>query len=158
MEMSGLTTSLIFARMFYHTSASISLDIPSTMIPKSTDDFCSHAAVELGRKLFPLFALALDLGDDFFEDKTKSSAANMNMLHYPPQTGPVHDNVIGIGAHTECVLCIGISRPRVHCTRECGSTQSRRKVSACQPASLHDRTRWATTGKACLPLPKSSTT
>ncbi len=31
--------------------------------------FCSHAAVELGRKLFPLFALALDLSEDFFEDK-----------------------------------------------------------------------------------------
>lgn len=84
------------------------------MIPKSTDDFCSHAAVELGRKLFPLFALALDLDDDFFEDKTKSSAANMNMLHYPPQTGPVNDKVIGIGAHTECVVCNGISWPLVH--------------------------------------------
>lgn len=29
----------------------------------------SHAAVALGKKLFPLFALALDLPEDFFDDK-----------------------------------------------------------------------------------------
>lgn len=27
----------------------------------------------------------------------------MRVLHYPPQTGPVDDRVIGIGAHTEYV-------------------------------------------------------
>ncbi|KAK7689938.1 hypothetical protein QCA50_006578 [Cerrena zonata] len=60
-----------------------------------------HAAVELGRKLFPMFALALDLNEDFFANKTKHSAAIMKVLHYPPQTGPVDDRIIGIGAHTE---------------------------------------------------------
>ncbi|RDX48840.1 Clavaminate synthase-like protein [Lentinus brumalis] len=60
-----------------------------------------HAAVNLGRKLFPLFALALDLPEDFFADKTKNAAAIMRVLHYPPQTGPVDDRVIGIGAHTD---------------------------------------------------------
>ena len=29
----------------------------------------SHAAVDLGRKLFPLFALALDLPENYFNDK-----------------------------------------------------------------------------------------
>ena len=29
----------------------------------------SHAAVALGKKLFPMFALALDLNEDFFDDK-----------------------------------------------------------------------------------------
>ncbi|OBZ71477.1 hypothetical protein A0H81_08491 [Grifola frondosa] len=60
-----------------------------------------HAAIELGRKLFPLFALALDLPEDFFDDKTKNAAAIMRVLHYPPQTGPVDDLVVGIGAHTD---------------------------------------------------------
>ncbi|KAI0345572.1 Clavaminate synthase-like protein [Trametopsis cervina] len=60
-----------------------------------------HEAVELGKKLFPLFALALELPEDFFDDKTKNSAALMRVLHYPPQTGPVDDRVIGIGAHTD---------------------------------------------------------
>ena len=29
----------------------------------------SHEAVNLGKKLFPLFALALDLPENFFDDK-----------------------------------------------------------------------------------------
>ncbi|KAJ3558398.1 hypothetical protein NM688_g949 [Phlebia brevispora] len=60
-----------------------------------------HAAVDLGRKLFPLFALALDLPENFFEDKTKNAAALMRVLHYPPQTGPVDGRTVGIGAHTD---------------------------------------------------------
>ncbi|KAH9891881.1 Clavaminate synthase-like protein [Cubamyces lactineus] len=60
-----------------------------------------HAAVNLGRKMFPLFALALDLPENFFDDKTKNAAAIMRVLHYPPQTGAVDDRVIGIGAHTD---------------------------------------------------------
>ncbi|KAI0770719.1 Clavaminate synthase-like protein [Fomes fomentarius] len=60
-----------------------------------------HAAVNLGRKLFPLFALALDLPENYFDDKTKNAAAIMRVLHYPPQMGPVDDRVIGIGAHTD---------------------------------------------------------
>ncbi|KAH9480673.1 2-oxoglutarate-Fe(II) type oxidoreductase hxnY [Psilocybe cubensis] len=60
-----------------------------------------HEAVKLGKMLFPLFAMALDLPDTFFDDKTQHSAALMKLLHYPPQTGPVDDRVIGIGAHTD---------------------------------------------------------
>ncbi|KAK0487113.1 hypothetical protein IW261DRAFT_591694 [Armillaria novae-zelandiae] len=60
-----------------------------------------HAAVNLGKKLFPLFALALELPENFFEDKTRHSAALMRMLYYPPQTGPVDGRVLGIGAHTD---------------------------------------------------------
>ncbi|KAJ7712995.1 hypothetical protein B0H16DRAFT_1623130 [Mycena metata] len=60
-----------------------------------------HHALNLGRLLFPLFALALDLPEDFFADKTKHSAALMRLLHYPPQFGEVDDRVIGIGAHTD---------------------------------------------------------
>jgi len=60
-----------------------------------------HAAVNLGKLLFPLFALALELSEDFFDDKTKNSAAIMRVLHYPPQTGSVDDRIIGIGAHTD---------------------------------------------------------
>ncbi|KAJ7776815.1 hypothetical protein DFH07DRAFT_797909 [Mycena maculata] len=60
-----------------------------------------HRALNLGHLLFPLFALALDLPEDFFADKTKRSAALMRLLHYPPQSGEVDDRVIGIGAHTD---------------------------------------------------------
>ncbi|KII91030.1 hypothetical protein PLICRDRAFT_39627 [Plicaturopsis crispa FD-325 SS-3] len=60
-----------------------------------------HAAVALGKILFPLFALALDLPENFFDDKTLNSAAFMRALHYPPQTGPVDSRIFGIGAHTD---------------------------------------------------------
>ncbi|KAJ7062361.1 2OG-Fe-II oxygenase [Mycena amicta] len=62
-----------------------------------------RAAVRLGQLLFPLFALALDLPETFFDDKTTKPAAIMRLLHYPPQTPAVDDDgrIIGIGAHTE---------------------------------------------------------
>ncbi|KAK7042698.1 Clavaminate synthase-like protein [Favolaschia claudopus] len=77
--------------------------------PKELPEFrqAAHRALELGRKLFPLFALALDLPEEFFVDKmhlstqTKHSAALMRLLHYPPQFGEIDNRVIGIGAHTD---------------------------------------------------------
>ncbi|EPQ54847.1 Clavaminate synthase-like protein, partial [Gloeophyllum trabeum ATCC 11539] len=60
-----------------------------------------HEAVKLGKSLFPLFAQALNLPENFFDDKTKNSAALMRVLHYPPQTPNIDDKVLGIGAHTD---------------------------------------------------------
>ncbi|KZT69579.1 Clavaminate synthase-like protein [Daedalea quercina L-15889] len=65
-----------------------------------------HAAVNLGKMLFPLFALALNLPESFFDDKTTKPAAIMRLLYYPPQTGAVDDRVEGIGAHTEYCFTI----------------------------------------------------
>jgi len=60
-----------------------------------------HLLIDLGKTLFHLFALALHLPEDFFDDKILHPAAIMRLLHYPPQTGTVDDRVIGIGAHTD---------------------------------------------------------
>ncbi|EJC97850.1 Clavaminate synthase-like protein [Fomitiporia mediterranea MF3/22] len=59
------------------------------------------AATAFGKKLFPLFALALGVDETFFDDKTKGASAFMRVLHYPPQTGPHDDRILGIGAHTD---------------------------------------------------------
>ncbi|KXN83145.1 hypothetical protein AN958_01816 [Leucoagaricus sp. SymC.cos] len=64
-----------------------------------------HSALRLGKLLFPLLALALDLPETFFDDKTTKPAAIMRLLHYPPQSptklGPKGDRQIGIGSHTD---------------------------------------------------------
>ncbi|KIK69959.1 hypothetical protein GYMLUDRAFT_993613 [Collybiopsis luxurians FD-317 M1] len=51
-----------------------------------------HSVVQLGLKLFPLFALALDLPENFFKDKTTKPAAILRLLHYSPQSLTVVDN------------------------------------------------------------------
>ena len=66
----------------------------------------SHAVIRLGQALFPLFALALDLPENFFDDKTTNPAAIMRLLHYPPQPAKPLDRILGIGAHTEYVLLL----------------------------------------------------
>jgi len=33
----------------------------------------------------------------------------MRVMHYPPQTGPIDDRVVGIGAHTEYEPFTGVS-------------------------------------------------
>ncbi|KAL1744069.1 hypothetical protein HDZ31DRAFT_39519 [Schizophyllum fasciatum] len=61
-----------------------------------------HAALGVGKVLFPLFALAWGLPETYFEDKTRHSAALMRLLHYPAQTAEVDESkIIGIGAHTD---------------------------------------------------------
>ncbi|KAK0201549.1 hypothetical protein DFS33DRAFT_1265001 [Desarmillaria ectypa] len=63
-----------------------------------------YEAVRLGQKLFPLFALALDLPENFFGDKTTKPAAIMRLLHYPsqkPSSVDEQEKVLGIGAHTD---------------------------------------------------------
>ncbi|KAL1743681.1 hypothetical protein HDZ31DRAFT_40423 [Schizophyllum fasciatum] len=61
-----------------------------------------HAAVRLGLALFPLFALALDMPEDFFDDKTTKPAAILRLLHYPNQPPVSEKNgEMGIGRHTD---------------------------------------------------------
>ncbi|KAF7422336.1 hypothetical protein PC9H_010492 [Pleurotus ostreatus] len=76
---------------------------PDEIIPGFKKDVLKYyeSALNLGRTLSPLFALALDLEEDFFTDKTRNSAAILRLLHYPPQEAKPADKVIGIGAHTD---------------------------------------------------------
>ncbi|KAF9231845.1 2OG-Fe(II) oxygenase [Melanogaster broomeanus] len=62
-----------------------------------------HAAVSVGKTLFPLFALALELPETYFTDMTKGSGTVMRTLHFPLQDGrpDIDDETPGIGAHTD---------------------------------------------------------
>ncbi|KAL7419268.1 hypothetical protein Q5752_006105 [Cryptotrichosporon argae] len=56
----------------------------------------------LGQSLFPLFALALDLPESFFDDKTRKVAAIMRLLWYPALGDAAIDDLTpGIGPHTD---------------------------------------------------------
>ncbi|KIM69938.1 hypothetical protein SCLCIDRAFT_18956 [Scleroderma citrinum Foug A] len=63
-------------------------------------NYC-HAAAGVGKLLFHLFALALDLPETYFEDKSKNSATFMRTIHYPLQTSLISDDIVGVGAHSD---------------------------------------------------------
>lgn len=67
-QMSGRTSSPSFEKLFSSTSK---LDSDPLCPLDRHSSSPSHAAVGVGRLLFPIFALALDLPEDFFDDKVK---------------------------------------------------------------------------------------
>ncbi|MDP2504977.1 isopenicillin N synthase family oxygenase [Oceanobacter sp. 3_MG-2023] len=68
-----------------------------------------RAVLDFGQKIFSAFALALDLKADFFAPLSNKPMAQMRVLSYPSQEGPIDERQIGIGPHSdyECftILC-----------------------------------------------------
>jgi isopenicillin N synthase-like dioxygenase len=56
---------------------------------------------ELARTLLRGMALALELEEDWFADKTRKPLAYLRLLHYPPQAGAIDEKEIGCGAHSD---------------------------------------------------------
>ena len=56
---------------------------------------------QLGRRIFQAFALALDLPEDYFENKITKPLAQLRLLRYPPQMGTIDQRQIGTGAHSD---------------------------------------------------------
>ena len=68
--MFGQVISLGFAKTFLHTSGPTHVAVSRfNKAHPRISLLCSHAAVRLGQSLFPLFALALNLSENFFDDK-----------------------------------------------------------------------------------------
>jgi isopenicillin N synthase-like dioxygenase len=67
----------------------------------------------LGRLLFKGLALALNLSENYFDDKIIKPMAQLALLHYPPQPEPIDPKHIGIGAHTdpECFTILTQNAP-----------------------------------------------
>ncbi|KAJ6119978.1 hypothetical protein N7523_004258 [Penicillium sp. IBT 18751x] len=55
--------------------------------------------LELCRKLMKIFALSLDVSEDFFESKIRNPGITSRMMHYPAQ--PATETREGLGAHTD---------------------------------------------------------
>ncbi|KAJ1303102.1 hypothetical protein OPQ81_011303 [Rhizoctonia solani] len=61
--------------------------------------------VELGHKLWPTFALALNLPENYFDDKLQTTGPRLRLLHYLQQSVVDEKNPgPGIGAHSEYVF------------------------------------------------------
>ncbi|WP_292540697.1 2-oxoglutarate and iron-dependent oxygenase domain-containing protein [Mesorhizobium sp.] len=57
--------------------------------------------VALAKTLLRGIALSLDLSESFFQDLMRNPISILRLLHYPPQSGYVNEDIIGIGAHTD---------------------------------------------------------
>jgi isopenicillin N synthase-like dioxygenase len=62
-------------------------------------DYFNHT-VELGKRLLQVFAVALELPEDFFLKYTKKPMVLTNLYHYPPQAAPTNLE-LGAAAHTD---------------------------------------------------------
>ncbi|KAH8881990.1 Clavaminate synthase-like protein [Thozetella sp. PMI_491] len=57
--------------------------------------------LRIGRHLVRLFALALNMPEDFFDDKLAVPSLIQRVLIYPPQEKVPQEDHLGIGAHTD---------------------------------------------------------
>lgn len=70
-----------------------------------------ETVLAVGRRLFRGFALALDLPEDFFDDKIDKPMGQLRVVQYPPQPEPIDPSHIGVSAHTdyECFTILAAS-------------------------------------------------
>ncbi|KAK1637395.1 hypothetical protein BDP81DRAFT_348441 [Colletotrichum phormii] len=85
-----------------------SVSIWPTDLPGFRDNLYAYYTelLRLSRRLTRIFALALHLPEDYFDEYVKHPEAGMRILHYPEQKHSV-DEQNGIGAHTD-VECFTI--------------------------------------------------
>ena len=67
----------------------------------------------LARKLIGAIALSLDLPADYFEKLQRKPITIQRLLHYPPQSGEITQEEIGIGAHTDYGFLTILSQDQV---------------------------------------------
>lgn len=60
-----------------------------------------EAMHELQSRLLRAFALVLDAGEDFFEDKFTKPLTQLTLLHYPPQPASRPEDEFGLRPHTD---------------------------------------------------------
>ncbi len=60
-----------------------------------------EAVASVGRRLFRAFAIALGLPETFFLDRASKPPSQLRLLYYPPNTLPMNNANLGIGAHSD---------------------------------------------------------
>lgn len=79
-----------------------SISIWPEELPGFKDDLCAYWAqmLRLARRMTHIFALALRMPEDHFDEYVKRPEAGMRVIHYPEQEAASEDQN-GIGAHTD---------------------------------------------------------
>ncbi|RWE36709.1 2-oxoglutarate and iron-dependent oxygenase domain-containing protein [Mesorhizobium sp.] len=57
--------------------------------------------VDLAKNLLQGIALSLGVAESYFENLMRNPISIQRLLHYPPQSGYIGEDMIGIGAHTD---------------------------------------------------------
>ncbi|KAJ3863942.1 hypothetical protein EV359DRAFT_73322 [Lentinula novae-zelandiae] len=114
-EFTGEPSNLLDHGVVSENGHSIGLNTWPPELPKFREAALRYyeAVANIGKVLFPIFALALDLKEDFFEEKTNNAAALMRTLRYPPQEDVTDDHIIGIGAHSDDCFTILWQEPGI---------------------------------------------
>ncbi|KAJ4497013.1 hypothetical protein C8R41DRAFT_894886 [Lentinula lateritia] len=114
-EFTGEPLNLLDHGVVSENGHSIGLNTWPPELPKFREAALRYyeAVANIGKVLFPIFALALDLKEDFFEEKTNNAAALMRTLRYPPQEDVSDDHIIGIGAHSDDCFTILWQEPGI---------------------------------------------
>jgi isopenicillin N synthase-like dioxygenase len=123
---------------------------------KSTMLEYQRALLALARRFIRIFALALELPEDYFDTKVGHPIAGVRVLHYPPMEGS-DDEEIGLGAHTD-IECRLLHTP-LFCS--VSRTNPSRKVSRLSikriPRIRRSRSSMPTaSGSSCSPNPAVS--
>lgn len=91
----------------YHASPDAAAHFAPNRWPEEPTDFRPafeayyRAASDLADRLLRGFALALDLGEDWFADKVDRHISNVRALYYPAQATPPVPGQIRAGEHTD---------------------------------------------------------
>lgn len=77
--------------------------MPEEALPgfKETMEEYHAEMLKLAHKLIGAIAVSLGLPDDYFYNKQQKPISIQRILHYPPQTGSISREKIGIGEHTD---------------------------------------------------------
>lgn len=86
---------------------------------RSTVEQYAAALETLGKRLMPIFATALDMPSNFFDEAFEKPLYRLRMTHYPPmqsQSRSQPDNEYGIAPHVDTTFCTILAQDKAGLT------------------------------------------
>ncbi|TDF36377.1 isopenicillin N synthase family oxygenase [Alteromonadaceae bacterium M269] len=72
---------------------------------RQTSEAYAHHMVELGMRMLPIFARALEMPANFFDQAFLDPLYRLRMTHYPPAEEITEDDEFGIAPHVDTSFC-----------------------------------------------------